>query len=629
MEETPKSKRRSRLTKGRVVKNKSSLKECTPTKAVPPKDHSTPLDCKKVSSTSATISDEHKDVTEDEDDECSPFHFYCTQDTLAVGWDCGSPQQRPSKRLESKVKRKLTKGNSFTQKKQSLKSCSPIEPLRPRRRFNIEKPTGDLSELIPQLQFVADLVKKIKDQDDGTTQCDESCATDGRKEDGTVSTVMKAEGCSSFCSKEENLAVNAPKNGKELISNDKQKVERAHIVSPHQDLDLLKEKQQNIGCETFSALLDDDADQYMLRCSQEVEENLSKNITVVCGDNSELLLPDYKNSELFSVESKVRSPDICRPDKNSPFHVKLNSSGSKKANSPKVGTKYYVRIKSGTPKYSKNEHGHSRSSVNHSGATVRICHTRTNTESAVINSVPSNTNEFAFDDSFDAVIQNLSEEDIEMLSQGQIVDKKNARKITGTNICKPTSQKVEDKTEINCKRGSIQRFASGQLSPTYRLTGNNRPLNQVNSNRQMNSVNQGPALREVSAPRVNKMQFLLKVPSAMCSNRRLSDCSRPDSPVQFSEPHFNKDIPLVKNKLFVTQQRPSDSAHVKNSDGVQPNSSAISNSLALNVVPKSSPQKYTPEEIQKKRLEAIKKLEMKKMTMLCEKDKHCHLSKGP
>lgn len=51
--------------------------------------------------------------------------------------------------------------------------------------------------------------------------------------------------------------------------------------------------------------------------------------------------------------------------------------------------------------------------------------------------------------------------------------------------------------------------------------------------------------------------------------------------------------------------------------------------VLVNVVPKSSPQKYTPEEIQKKRLEAIKKLEMKKMTMLCEKDKHCHLSKCP
>lgn len=391
---------------------------------------------------------------------------------------------------------------------------------------------------------------------------------------------MKAEECSSFCNKEENLAVNAPKNGKELLLNDKQKVEEVRIVSPHRDLDLLKEKQRNVGCETFSALLDDDADEDMLRCSQEIEENLNKNITAVYGDNSELPLPDYKNSDFFSVESKVRGPDICKPDKNSSFHIKLNSSSSKKPNSPKIGTKYYVRIKSGTPKYSKNERGHSRSSLNHSGAAVRMYHARINVDSAVINSVPPSTNEIAFDDSFDAVIQNLSEEDIEMLSQGHIVDKKDARKITGTNIGNPSSQKVEDKTQINCKRGNVQKFAAGRSSPAHRLTGNNRPHNQVNSNRQMNCVNQGSGVREVCAPGVNKMQFRLKVPSEMCSNRRLSDWPRTVLPVQFSEPHFNKDLPLVNNKAFVTQQRPSNSVHVKNSDTVEPNSSTISNSLA-------------------------------------------------
>jgi hypothetical protein len=70
--------------------------ECTPIKAVPPHDHSTPVDCEKGTSTLAAINAEDKDISEDED---SPFHFRCTQDTLAVGWDCGSPQQRPSKRL--------------------------------------------------------------------------------------------------------------------------------------------------------------------------------------------------------------------------------------------------------------------------------------------------------------------------------------------------------------------------------------------------------------------------------------------------------------------------------------------------------------------------------------------------
>jgi hypothetical protein len=42
--------------------------------------------------------------------------------------------------------------------------------------------------------------------------------------------------------------------------------------------------------------------------------------------------------------------------------------------------------------------------------------------------------------------------------------------------------------------------------------------------------------------------------------------------------------------------------------------------VSANVMPKTSPQKCTSEEIQKKRLEAIKKLEMKKMAVMCEKD---------
>jgi hypothetical protein len=69
-------------------------------KAIHPQDHSTPVDCEKVTSTLAAANAEYKDISEDDDDdEHSPFHLRCTQDTLAVGWDCGSPQQRHSKRL--------------------------------------------------------------------------------------------------------------------------------------------------------------------------------------------------------------------------------------------------------------------------------------------------------------------------------------------------------------------------------------------------------------------------------------------------------------------------------------------------------------------------------------------------
>jgi hypothetical protein len=51
--------------------------------------------------------------------------------------------------------------------------------------------------------------------------------------------------------------------------------------------------------------------------------------------------------------------------------------------------------------------------------------------------------------------------------------------------------------------------------------------------------------------------------------------------------------------------------------------------VSANVMPKTSPQKCTPEEIQKKRLEAIKKREMKKVSMLSETDKRSYPSKGP
>lgn len=416
------------------------------------------------------------------------------------------------------------------------------------------------------------------DQDGGTARsnsCDESFVTDGRKKDGTGCILLKAEEYSPFNNIEENLPVNTPTNEKKLLLSDTQKVEGVCIVSPYQDLCQVKENERDIGCETFSALFDDDADEYMLRCSQEIEENLNKNVTVVCSDNSELPLPQYKSSDFVSVESKMTGPNICKPERNSSVHVKPNCS-SKKPNIPKVGTKYYVRIKSGTPKHHKSERGHSRSSHDRSGAAMRVCHARTNTQSAVISPKAPSTNEIAFDDSFDAVIQNLSEEDIEMLSQGQVVD----RKVTGKGTGKPCFQKVEDKTQSNCNRGNTQKFAARQSPSAHRVTSNNRPINQINSDRQRNRVNQGPALHQVCAPRINKMQFQLKVPSEMCNSRRLSDWPFTVSPVQLNDSHFNKNVPLVNDQVFVSQQRLSNSAPVKNSDSVQPSSSTISNSLA-------------------------------------------------
>jgi len=73
--------------------------ECTPVKAIQPQGHSTPLDSERVPRVSPRTEVECKDIIEDEDDGHSPFHFRCTQDTLVVGWDCGSPQHVSRKKL--------------------------------------------------------------------------------------------------------------------------------------------------------------------------------------------------------------------------------------------------------------------------------------------------------------------------------------------------------------------------------------------------------------------------------------------------------------------------------------------------------------------------------------------------
>jgi hypothetical protein len=69
--------------------------ECTPIKVISPQGHSTPLDSKDAANTSTEA--EYIDVNEDENH--SPFLFHCTQDTLAVGWGSGSPQQRSRKKI--------------------------------------------------------------------------------------------------------------------------------------------------------------------------------------------------------------------------------------------------------------------------------------------------------------------------------------------------------------------------------------------------------------------------------------------------------------------------------------------------------------------------------------------------
>jgi hypothetical protein len=327
--------------------------------------------------------------------------------------------------------------------------------------------------------------------------------------------------------------------------------------------------------ESFTALFDDDADEFMLQCSQEIEEKLNKNVPAVCSGNEEVTLPSYKKNYPISVQSKTGSPEICNPARS----LLCNSNDIKKPNSPKSGTKYYVRIKSGTSKYDKDKRSELHSSLYGSSAGVALRNGKTSTDSAVISSKSPFATEVTFDDSFDAVIQNLSEDDMIMLSQVNAVDKKDAGKVTDTESDKPLVQKVEDMTEVNCGEGNVLKLAVGQSSHVCRPTVNNQPVHQFNNNRQLKYANQGTARNESRASRLNNVQFQLKVPSGICNIQNLSDRPGTVAPVQLSKPRFNKDVPLINNKVHVTWQGHGASA-IKDSDVACQGSSTTINSAA-------------------------------------------------
>jgi hypothetical protein len=389
-------------------------------------------------------------------------------------------------------------------------------------------------------------------------------------------------------STEEVVAVDIPQN-EEVCVNSAEKMKGQCDLTRRAELNMSKGNQD----ETFTALFDDDADEFMLQCSQEIEEKLNKNVPVVCSGNKEVPLPGYKNNYPISVRSKIISPEICKPVRS----LKHNSNSIKKPNSPKVGTKYYVRIKSGTPKYSKDERFQFHSSRYSSSASVQLRDGETNTDSAVISLKSPSASEITFDDSFDAVIQNLSEDDMKMLSQGHTVEKKGAGKVTGTESGKQFFQKVDDITEVDCRKGNVLKLAVGQSSYIRRPSVNNQPSHQINNKRELKCANQGTARNETCAPRINNIQFQLKVPSGICNNQQLSNRPSTVAPVQLNKPHFNKDVPLVNNKVLVTWQGDSTSA-VKNSDIVCQGSSTTINSPARKyyIRIKSGNVRYTRDE---------------------------------
>jgi hypothetical protein len=386
----------------------------------------------------------------------------------------------------------------------------------------------------------------------------------------TIFTMKEGEGSTSSGT-EEVLVVDIPKSKQEVCVNGAEKLKQQCDVTCLGELNMPIGNQN----ESFTALFDDDADEFMLQCSQEIEEKLNKNVPTVCGSNEEVTLPSYKKNYPISVQSKSASPEICNPARS----LICNSNNIKKPNSPTSGTKYYVRIKSGTSKYDKDEHSEFRSSLYGSSAGVALHDGKPTTDSALISSKSPFVTEVTFDDSFDAVIQNLSEDDMIMLTQGHAVDKKDAGKITGKEGGKHLVQKVEDMTEVNCREGNILKLGVGQSSRVCRPTVNNQPVYQLNNNRQLKYVNQGIARNETHASRLSNLQFKLKVPSGICNNKNLSDRPGAVAPVQSNKQRFDKDVPLVNNKGHVMWQGRGASA-IKNSDVACQGSSTTNNSPA-------------------------------------------------
>jgi hypothetical protein len=389
--------------------------------------------------------------------------------------------------------------------------------------------------------------------------------------DGTISFTTK-EGEDSTSNGTEEVSVDdIPKSEQEVCVNGAEKLKRQCDVTRLEELNMPKGNQN----ESFTALFDDDADEFMLQCSQEIEEKLNRNVPAVCSGNEEATLPSYKKNYPNSVRSKTASPEICDLARS----LIRNSKNIKKPNSPKSGTKYYVRIKSGTSKYDKDKRSELHPSLYGSSAGVALHNGKTSTDSAVISSKSPFGTEVTFDDSFDAAIQNLSEDDMIMLSQGHAVDKNDAGKVSDTESDKHLVQKVEHMTEVNCREGNVLELAVGQSSRVCRPTVNNRPIYQFNNDRQLKYANQGTAGNEFGASRLSNVQFQLKVPSGICNNRNLSDRPGTVAPGQSSKPYFNKDVPLVNNKDHVTWQGCGASA-IENSDVACQGSSTTINSAA-------------------------------------------------
>ncbi|XP_069671627.1 uncharacterized protein [Periplaneta americana] len=596
MDGTSKSKRRSKLQKRKENENKLKSEECTPVKHLVPQAHSTPLSCNVV--TASPTEDEVQIISDDEEEEMHyAFKFQCTQDTLDVDWD-DSPKRKPSKILGSKVKRKLSKGESFSQKKRNLKVCSPVQPLRSRRRFIVEKPNNDFSELIRDLQAIAKQCENFKDETSGTSE-DNSCekGTSSSKENENLEAKIQeqSEHCSIECRGTED------KKGSRAVVNEKHNSSNIQVPSEHPlpraELKLEEKSKNNKINETFTALFDDDDDECMVQCSQEVENKLNSNVPV--SDNCDNDFPSVDRNELSSVGYKNKNIKLENSTKSSQSHI----TGPSK--SPKSRIKCYVRNKSGQLSNCRtNDCPCSKTSTHTCYNDINSDLAKTSFKSAITSEV--------FDDSFDAVIQNFTEEDIIMLSQGVALEKEERNNLNSDR--KPQNfQLSEIAPKMNLKKEPVINSSLPKTSNVCKLPTNST-LHHISSNKQ---VNVGTNLNRLCASSNSKVQLQVKAPTSVNSTR-LSNEPKSIESVQFS----SRDRTVVNSVPSITRRGQNNTATRTG------NSANMLTTQSFNATLQSSPQKCTPEEIQKKRLEAKMKLEKKKLAMLFQKNKQQHRLKA-
>lgn len=614
-----KVKRRNYNLRGKKeIENKVISNEHTPPKSIVPRAHSTPVEFEIVS----------KDASESESDDSDEEPAFCfTQDTLEVQWDYSNTPKGKEKKKHSKIKRKSKAGTLAKNKRRH--EFSPIEAVKIRKRYIKEEPKADLNKLIAGLQALAEKVKKEK---------------------GLHKNEMQKNLPSEFCS-----INNVEDHLDEDIHRSRcSKSVRKQLLAPSSPNPGLKEEVVSLTVkENFTSLFDDDADDCIVRCSQEVEQKLHEPDSVYCMTEQ---LPSYsvKNSDLNEnahqnhhndtamgkqsvktsedcltidieiekngchlsdgqelKESCILPTDLVKNAQhgiNESFTALLEDDADdcmllcsqeieEKLKDKHIDDNVAKRLPSNIDFQNSNTDKYAVSSSNKK---IQTNDKKAKSDSGIFTSSTSNV---GFDDSLDVLLQNFTEEDIDKMSQGVSVKKKvNSSSI---NSYKQHFHKSDDnltsnsvvKTTIDCK-----------------MPVTSRSVDQFTNYKHSKPFNLGNIVNKLAA--VTSIKTQCKVSNVMSTNA--------------NGVKLNRNLPVLNNiTVYGSMER-----NLNTNSILQDRTSYIGTNNYLktditrpNSLLKIAPQKCSPEEIEKKRLEARKKLEMKKLSMMQEKRQHSHPSR--